>query len=257
VSELLLKKRLNAGENLLGTMINIVDHPDIVKILQVCGFDYFIIDCEHGYMDYSKVAILLAYAREAGIGGFVRVPGPSREAILRYMDMGAAGLMMPNVDTGEQAKALVEHAKYAPLGNRGVSIMRAQSGYNPGMPQAQYMEKMNNETILIVQIESRKAVENIAEIIGTPGIDLAFIGPNDLCLSLGIPGGTDRPEFLEAVQKIIDACAKAKKHSGIQAMTPELMKSWISKGMKFNLYANEVTMLLNMGKEAVAKIKAV
>jgi 2-dehydro-3-deoxyglucarate aldolase/4-hydroxy-2-oxoheptanedioate aldolase len=250
-----LKKRLQNGENLLGTMITVIDHPDMVKILQVCGFDYFIIDCEHGYMSYSKAAAMLAYAREAGIGGFVRVPGPSREAILRYMDMGATGLMMPNVDTAEQAKVLVEHAKYAPLGNRGVALVRAQSGYNPGMPQTQYMEKMNNETILIVQIESRAAVENITEIIGTPGIDLAFIGPNDLCLSLGVPGGQDRPEYLNAVQKVIDACAKAKKYSGMQAMTPDLMKSWIAKGMSFNLYANDITMLLGTGKEAVARIK--
>jgi 2-dehydro-3-deoxyglucarate aldolase/4-hydroxy-2-oxoheptanedioate aldolase len=251
-----LKKRLAAGENLLGTMINIVDHPDMVKILQVCGFDYFIIDCEHGYMSYPKTATMLAYAREAGIGGFVRIPGPSREAILRYMDMGAAGLMMPNVDTAGQAKALVDHAKYAPLGNRGVSIVRAHSGYNPGMPQAQYMEKMNDETILIVQIESPAAVENISEIIGTPGIDIAFIGPNDLCQSLGIPGAQDHPKYIGAVQKVIDACARAKKHSGMQAMNPDLMKSWIAKGMGFNLYANEVTMLLNAGKEAVGKIKA-
>ena len=107
-----LKLRLKNGESVMGTMITVFDNPEIAKILKVCGFDYFIIDCEHGSYNYTSVAAILAVAREAGIPGIVRIPEIRREVVLKYMEMGAAGLLLPNTESAEQAKLLVQYANF-------------------------------------------------------------------------------------------------------------------------------------------------
>ena len=175
-----IKQRLKNGESITGTMITTFDSPDIVKILKVCGFDLFMIDNEHGSYDYSRIAQFLSMAKAVGIAGFVRIPEARREIVLKYMDAGADGLMLPNCDTVEQAKALVEYAKYAPMGNRGVSLMRAHSEYAAIPSAVEYMQKANDETVIMCQIESPTGVKNVGAMLDLDGVDAAFIGPNDL-----------------------------------------------------------------------------
>lgn len=250
-----LRKKILNGERVIGTMINFVDHIDIVKILKVCGFDFFMIDLEHGYMDYTKMAAMAALAKEMDIAILARVPGPQREAVLRMMDMGMDGIMMPNAESKEQAETLIQNAKYAPLGNRGVSLLRGHSCYNPQGTAAEVMANANGNTLIIVQIESVKGLENMEEILSVDGVDVAFIGPNDLCLSLGIPGQMNSPVFIEAVDKVMAYCREKGKASGIQLMDAAALVPWMEKGMAFNMYANEVVMMMNSAKEALRKLK--
>ena len=249
------RNKLLNGHQLIGTMINIFDHIDIVKIFKSCGFDYFIIDNEHGDVDSRSIAGMIALAREMDIASFVRIPNESREHIMHYMEMGANGLMLPNTDTAEQARELVKYAKYQPLGERGISMMRGHNRYLQVDDPIEYMEEANNGTILIVQIESTLSVENIDEIISVDGIDVAFIGPNDLCNSLGILGDQTNELYINAVDKVIESVQKHGKHSGIQGMNPEALESWMNKGMTFNLYSNEVNMIMNNAKNAIQTIK--
>ncbi len=250
-----LRGRLLAGEHLMGTMLNISDHIDMVKILKVCGFDYFIIDCEHGCTSYEKAAAMCALSREMGIGCLVRVPECRREPILRYMEMGVDGLMLPNCNTPEQARQLVSYAKYPPLGNRGVSLMRGHTQYLPVPSAVDYMKKANEETLMIIQVESPESVDNLEQIMATEGIDVALVGPNDLCVSLGIPGAFGDPKYIAAVDRVIDVCKKAGKCSGIQTMDPDSLIPWMDKGMTCNLYSNEVRMLMDHAKAALSKLK--
>lgn len=246
-----LRARLASGEKLMGTMLNIVDHIDMVKILKVCGFDYFIVDNEHGCMAYDKVACMCALAKEMDIGCLVRIPGCSRESILRYLEMGADGLMMPNCNTADEARQLIQYAKYTPVGNRGVSMMRGHTRYIPVPSAAEYMKKSNEETLMIVQVESPESVANIREIMSVEGIDVAFIGPNDLCVSMGIPGQQSNPDYIAAVDSVIQTCKELGKHSGIQTMDPQSMLPWLRKGMDCNLYSNEVRLMMDAAKEAM------
>ncbi len=119
-----LKERLRQGEQLLGTMVTTFASPDLAKILQGCGFDYFIIDCEHGSFTTREVANLIAVARGIGMPALVRIPEMRREHALKFMEMGASGLLLPNTESAVQARMLVDCAKYAPLGHRGVSLSR-------------------------------------------------------------------------------------------------------------------------------------
>jgi 2-dehydro-3-deoxyglucarate aldolase/4-hydroxy-2-oxoheptanedioate aldolase len=239
-------------------MITIFDNPDIVKMLKVSGFDYFIVDCEHGSMDYSKVAGLFGMARAIGIPGLVRIPEVKREVVLKYMEAGAEGILLPNTETVEQAKALVEYSKYAPMGNRGVSLLRAHSGYENVGNAVEYMKITNEETILMIQIESTTGVENIGDLLDVEGIDAAFIGPSDLSQSMGIMGQLEHTVFVSALEKVISAAKERSKFAGIHIMygkTP-LLPKWIDKGMTLNLWTNDVEMLMNSGKQGLEKIKS-
>ena len=250
-----LKQKLKNGESVLGTMITVFDSPELAKILKVCGFDFFVVDCEHGHFDYSTVGNICALAREADIPAIIRIPEVRREIVLKYMEMGATGLLLPNCDTLEQAKALVEYSKYFPLGNRGVSLLRAHTGFEKVDAATDYMNRCNAENVLMIQVESPRSVENLEQILSIEGIDAAFVGPNDLSQSMGIMGQTDNPRFIAAVDHVI-ATAKAKgKYSGIHMMAVPALQPWIDKGMTLNLWANDVVMLMNSAKEGLAKLK--
>ncbi|WP_378951549.1 HpcH/HpaI aldolase/citrate lyase family protein [Pelosinus sp. sgz500959] len=250
-----LKVRLKNGENIMGTMITVFDSPEIAKILKVCGFDYFIIDCEHGAYNYSSVATILAVAREAGIPGIVRIPEIKREVVLKYMEMGAAGLLLPNTETAEQAQLLVEYSKYAPLGNRGVSLLRPHTGFENVGNAVEYMKKANKETVLMVQIESLKGVENVGKMLDIEGIDAAFMGPNDLSQSMGILGQFDHPDFIAAIDHVILSAKQRGKYSGTHLTSADAILSWMDKGMSLNLWSNDVVHLMNGAKAGLAKLK--
>jgi len=236
-------------------MLNIVDHPDIIKIFKYCGFDYFIVDCEHGAFEYTQISTLIGLAKEMGIASIVRIPLTSRESILRYMEMGADGLMLPNTNTAELARELVLHAKYSPLGDRGISMMRGHNRYIPVASPLEYMKKANEETLLIVQIETVTGLKNVDEIAAVDGIDVALIGPNDLCHSLGIAGQQNNPLYIESVEKVIAAFKKQGKQAGTHGMTTDALKFWTDKGMTFILYSNEVSMLMKEAKSAVDALR--
>ncbi len=250
-----LKEKLKNGEPVWGTMINFISAPDIVEILKEAGFDYFMIDSEHGYLTYEQIAVLLAMARKTGIDALVRVPGVSREAILKYMEMGASGLMLPNTDEPAQAQKLVEYAKYAPLGKRGVSLGRLHTEYKAITDAAAYMNMANENTTLIIQVESPKSISNIEEIMAVPGIDAAFIGPNDLCQTLGIPGQMKHPLYLQAVKQVIEAAKRQGKYAGIQAMDTDTLSDWKKEGIQVMMYANDANLILHQAVYALRRLK--
>lgn len=253
-----LKMKLSNGEPVIGTMVTVIEESDIVNILKVCGFDYFIIDNEHGHIDYGKVANLFALAKALGIPGIVRIPEVKREVVLKYMEMGAAGILLPNTESVEEAKALVRYSKYYPLGNRGVSLSRPHTGYEKVINAEDYMQEANEETILMIQIESDCAVEIIDELLDVDGIDVAFIGPNDLTQSMGIIGQFNHPKFLSALEKVIEAARRKNKYSGIHFVTePEKVQEWIGKGMMFNAWSNDVAMIMDSARQGVKKLKSV
>ncbi|MEG2020677.1 MAG: aldolase/citrate lyase family protein, partial [Oscillospiraceae bacterium] len=155
-----IKERLKNKEQLLGTMVTTTTSPDIARLLQVAGFDYFIIDCEHGAFTTREVANIIAVARGIGIPAMVRIPEMRREHALKFMEMGASGLLLPNTENAQQAKMLVDCTKYAPMGHRGVSLSRPHTDFTKVDSKA-YMAKSNDETVMMCQIESKAGVENI------------------------------------------------------------------------------------------------
>ena len=248
-----LKDRLRNGEQVLGTMVTTFSAPDIAKILQVCGFDFLIVDCEHGAFTTREVANIIAVARGIGMPALVRIPEMRREHALKFMEMGASGLLLPNTETAEQAKMLVDCTKYAPLGHRGVSLSRPHTDFKK-VSGEQYMLQANDETILMCQIESRKGVENVEEIIAVEGIDVAFIGPNDMSQDYGILGQFEHPEIVAAFEKIVAAAQANGKWAGAHFGGAAPLKPWLKKGMQINMW-NSDNGLLALGAAAITELR--
>ena len=248
-----LKERLRNGDQLLGTMVTTFVAPDIAKILQVCGFDFLIVDCEHGAFTTREVANIIAVARGIGMPALVRIPEMRREHALKFMEMGASGLLLPNTETAEQAKMLVDCTKYAPLGHRGVSLSRPHTDFKK-VSGATYMPQANDETILMCQIESRKGVENVEEIIAVEGIDVAFIGPNDMSQDYGILGQFEHPEIVAAFEKIVATAQANGKWAGAHFGGAAPLKPWLKKGMQINMW-NSDNGLLALGAAGITELR--
>ena len=251
-----LKARLKNGESIIGTMITVVDHPDITKLIMNSGFDFMIVDNEHGCFDYGVAARICCVAKALDFPVIFRIPEPRREIVLKYMEMGAGGILLPNCENAEMAKLLVEFSKYAPMGNRGVSLLRGHNSYIAPASATEYMKKANDETIIMCQIESPTGVENAASILDVDGIDSLLIGPNDLSQSYGLMGQYSHPTVVGAMDKIV-AAAKAKgKFSGVHFTgDPQTLKPWMEKGMTFNLWSNDVLMIMNSAREGLGKLR--
>lgn len=204
------REKLEEGGRLLGTMVTTFASADLPKILARCGFDFFVVDCEHGSFTTREVADMLAVARAIGLPGVVRIPELRREHVLKFLEMGAEGLLLPNTESAEQAQQLVDWAKYAPMGHRGVSLNRPHTDFEK-VDGRTYMEQSNRGTVLMAQIESREGVEHVAEIMAVDGIDLALIGPNDMSQDYGLLGQYTHPEMEAAFAKVFSLFPKIQR----------------------------------------------
>lgn len=248
-----LKARLKNGEQLLGTMVTTFASPDIARILKVCGFDFFIVDCEHGAFTTREVANIIAEARGIHMPALVRIPEMRREHALKFMEMGAAGLLLPNTESAAQARMLVDCAKYAPLGRRGVSLSRPHTDFEK-VDGPVYMRASNEDTLLMCQIESRAGVEQIEEILAVEGIDVGFIGPNDLSQDYGILGQFTHPDIVAAFERVIAAAREKGKYAGVHFGAAGPLKPWLGKGMQINMW-NSDNGLLALGATGIQELR--
>lgn len=250
-----IKKKLQNGELVLGTIISEVRNPNIAYLLTQCGFDFFILDNEHGSYNPETVSDIIAAARGAGISVIVRIPEITRECILKPLDAGAAGLLVPMVNTAEEAKEVIRHSKYPEMGSRGAAIRRPHNLYAK-VNAAEYLKQANENTFIAVQAETTQALENIDEIASVEGVDCIFVGPFDLSISLGIPGQINHPAEVDSIGKVAEACQRHNKTAGILMFDQELLLMWIRKGFRFTVYSSDISMLADAAAKAVKELKA-
>jgi 2-keto-3-deoxy-L-rhamnonate aldolase RhmA len=251
-----MKRRLKAGELLLGTMISEVRNPNVAHLLARAGFEFLIVDNEHGTYSSETVSAIVAAARGAGVEIIVRIPEIRREAILKPLDSGAAGLLVPQVDTVEQAREVVRHAKYPPEGRRGAALRRAHSRYDH-VDAAEYLARANEETLIAVQAETPEAIDNAEAIAAVAGIDCVFVGPFDLSVALEIPGQLQHPRQVAAIEAVVQACRKQGKAAGILMFEAAALADWIARGMRFVAYSSDVSLLADAAAAAVRELKSV
>lgn len=250
-----LKQRLQRGELIVGTIISEVRNPNVAYLLAQSGFDYFIIDNEHGTYTDESVSNMIAAARGAGIEVIVRIPEISRATILKPLDAGATGLLVPQVDTVEQAEEVVRHAKYPPLGKRGVAVRRPHSLYARVADTTAYLQQANRDTFIAVQAETRLAIENAEAIAAVEGVDCVFAGPYDLSVDLGFPGQLDHPEETACIDHMLAACKKQNRAGGILLFDAAHLKQWVKKGMRFVVSSSDVSLLADAALASVTDIK--
>lgn len=224
-----LKQRLKEGQPVIGTMMSEVCAPGFIWMLANAGFDFVFIDMEHGTFDLPLVADAIKVARLAGITPLVRIPDLAYNHVSTVMDAGAMGVMLPRVETREQVEKLVSYMKYPPVGVRGGTATRAHTDYGGASPQ-ELVSHMNEHTMVILQIERKRAIDSIDELLSVPDVDVALIGPFDLTISLGA-NSTGAPEVEEAIQKVVDSAKRNNVASGIHIHETGVVLSWYKRGM--------------------------
>ena len=226
-----VKARLRGGDAVVGSFCNLPS-PDVVELLGWAGFDFVIIDAEHGPQDLETVANMVRAAEASGTTPLVRVAINEPQNILRHLDTGAQGLQMPMVNTREDAERAVAAALYPSQGRRGLAGVRA-GGFGVRESVADYAATANDEMLVIVQIETVEALGNLDSILGVPGIDIVFFGATDLSSLMGIPGQTRDDRVVNAIADAGSAVMNPGLVAGTIVGTPEQAVEWQGRGFRY------------------------
>ncbi|MBL7212976.1 MAG: 2-dehydro-3-deoxyglucarate aldolase [Desulfobacteraceae bacterium] len=225
-----IRERVMNGEMMFGVGANLGSSLT-VEMMGTAGFDWTWIDCEHGSGDYSE---LIPQMQAASIGNappVVRIAWNEAPRFKRVLDLGAVGIMVPWVSTVEEAVQAAAAMRYPPEGIRGVARFNRACEFGKSFDD--YFREANRNLLTVVQIETEEGVKNSPEIAAVDGVDVLFIGPLDLSLSLGIAQQFDHPEFVDAMDRVVAACRKNGKAAGILVPTLDYLENWIAKGFTF------------------------
>jgi 2-dehydro-3-deoxyglucarate aldolase/4-hydroxy-2-oxoheptanedioate aldolase len=234
-----VKRKLAAGEIAVGTMMMEFATPGIPHIAAGGGAEFAIYDMEHTGWTLETIRMLMACSRSADMVPIVRPPTASYEHMAHVMDVGAMGLAVPLVNTVEQAKLIVESAKFPPAGRRGVAFSIAHDEYKGG-DVLEKMRSANDESLLIAQIETAEGLNNVEKIAAVDGIDVLWIGQFDLTTSLGIPGQVKHQKFIDASRRILEACQSAGKAAGCGSLFLDEVCQARDQGFRFLVYTADL-----------------
>jgi 2-keto-3-deoxy-L-rhamnonate aldolase RhmA len=270
-----VKARLQAGETVLGTFLFEFNSPGIMRIAAVAGAEFVLCDMEHSGWSVETIRRMMAStplpecsplaprvdtedptrgASRPHCVPLVRVPATQYHFIARVLDMGAMGVMVPLVESREQAEKIVQSAKYPPVGRRGAAFTMPHDGYAPGSLHDK-IAQANREVLLIAQIETRAGLEQVEEIAAVDGIDALWIGQTDLTCSLGIPGEFDHPQFHAAVDRIAAACRHHGKSAGYMPLSVEEGKRFLQRGFRLMAYSGDLWIYQQALRQALGALR--
>ena len=248
-----LKKALKDGKVVFGPFLKFTD-PAVVEIMRFAGFDFVIIDEEHGPISTESTQNMIRAAESVNITPVIRVGNNDEALILRALDIGAQGIEIPQINTKSDAMRTVKSVKYSPQGERGVCRYVRAANYS-SMDKFEYFKSANDETMIIAHIEGVEGINNLDEILSVFGIDVIFIGPYDLSQSLGVPGEVSHPLVTEKMKEVVLKCKENKVAMGTFADDVETAKSWISLGVQYMAFSVDVGILYDISKTVVNKLK--
>lgn len=248
-----VREKLDAGEKVLGCFIPLAS-PEIVEMVALTGFDFALIDNEHGPVSPESAYHMVLAAEAHGIPAFARVGLGERQEVLKFLDIGVTGIMAPRVGTAEEAARAIGYTKYSPVGDRGLAGMRTFD-YGLTKPLTEFVGALSDRVLNMIQFEDIRTLDHLEEILAVPGLDVLFVGPNDLAQSLGFPGQPNHPDVVKAVDQVVAACKNAGIHTGTVAPTSELALGLIDRG--FDMLVPSVASLFgNASKAYVQACKA-
>lgn len=247
------KEKLKAGQAVIGFPLNFAS-PDIIEILSNIGLDFVYFDCEHGSMSEETCQDMIRVAELVGLTPIVRVASNQPWFILRALDSGAMGIIVPHCDTKEEAQRAVKAAKYPPVGERGIA---GRSLRLSGMLHADYIIEANKETMVIAMIEDAEAIDNLPEILAIGELDVLLVGRADLSLSMGVPGQVNHPMIQEAIKKVITQGRAAGKAVGVGHLSiddPDSYGQFLRQGAQF-FSVNPANLLRSAARQFLQKVK--
>ena len=242
-SRLPLKQRLGQGEICTGTFMIFLAGGDFAQFLAARGLDFFYLCMEHSAFDMSLARETIMGARASGIAPLVRVAQAEYHLIARVLDIGAEGIVLPRVETPEEAERLVKYSTYAPAGLRGISTVGGHADYAPIKDVPAFLAGRDRDILRIIQIETSLGFERREEILSVPRIDVCLIGTGDLAMNMGLAGQPDHPAVLEAAEKVYEVCRKRNVIFTLPLRKPEDVRRWQQTGMNMLSLATDAVFL--------------
>lgn len=234
-----------------GTMLSEAPFPNIAVLFRKAALDFLIIDTEHGGFDFAVLSALIMSARLCGLRTIIRLPDNRRRDIVRMMDMGVDGLLLPMTNCAADIRQVVEYAKYAPVGKRGISTTRAHTFYSPP-PLAEYMQAANERTMVFAQIETAAGLDAIEDILAVEGVAGAIVGPNDLSCDMDCIGNEE--PILQAIDRVAQAARRAGREAGVITGNEAYLRRATAGGMRYLCVGSELHMLLEGARRVVRQI---
>lgn len=247
----IVKEKLQKGEPSVGIFMEL-DHPGVASLVAQSGFDWMIFDTEHGHYTTETLRSVLNAVGEKKVSPIIRVPGNDANTLKVALDIGPQGVIIPMVSSEEECRAAVAGCKYPPEGIRGIGPSRA-TGYGTNL--SEYLDKANDNTLVIIQIETVEAVKNIDKIAKVKGVDVLFIGALDLSGSMGITGQTNHPDLVKAIDKVIETGKREGVPIGMWCRNEEHAAEMHSKGVQFLAYTTDSLLLASSAKNSAHKVK--
>jgi 4-hydroxy-2-oxoheptanedioate aldolase len=247
-----MKEKLRAGEPVFGVSV-MIPSPQIVEMIAAAGFDWVLIDCEHGTITLESVELMAMAAEASGITAIARPVSRSAEHILQVMDRGVMGVQVPHVKTAADAREALAAVKFHPLGSRSLAAGTRAAVYDAHGSLAEYVKAANEASLIAVQIEDQEAIENLDEILRVDDIDVFFIGPSDLSQSMGHPGNPKAPVVAQAIDTGFRKMLAAKRTPGTPA-TGENLQGVLDKGVRY-IYTHLPRLLASSAKAYLASAK--
>lgn len=226
-----LKKKLAAGQRVVGVLVTI-QSADLVEVFGHLGYDFAFLDAQHGGLTLDTARELIRAAELTGMTPLVRVPRNDPSVILDFLELGAGGIIVPNVVSRAGAEAAVRAIKYPPRGTRGNMTVQRAAFYGVGQSAAAYFARANEETMFLPILEDQEALAVVDDIVRTEGVDAVLVGPGDLALSMGIPGGWSDPRVQAEVDRILAAARAAGRPAMLVALDPEDGRRLVERGVQ-------------------------
>jgi 2-keto-3-deoxy-L-rhamnonate aldolase RhmA len=250
----IVKQALKEGKTQFGCSTSMLRSPEIPRILAAAGLAWTYLDSEHGAFDLETLQDLIRAANDSGLCPIVRVADLQYALVARALDCGAQGVLFPRVESPELLEKAISWTRFPPEGVRGFGLQPTHLGYEAAaMPEI--IAHMNANTMVVLQIETRTALDRIDELQSVPKIDAVMIGPADLSVSLGVPGQFEHPKLIEAIENIRDACNRHGIAPGLHMRSLKLIQYWRDHGLRFLSCNSEIGFLLDKATETVAALK--
>jgi 4-hydroxy-2-oxoheptanedioate aldolase len=250
-----LKEKLKSEKFVVGPFMKLPS-PAVVEIMGISGFDFVIIDCEHGPLDVLAAEDMVRAAHLSGLAAVMRITENNPAMISRALDIGVDAVQVPQICCRKDAEAVVKAAKFAPAGERGVCRFVRAAGYS-SVDKAQYFKRANDETMVIIHIEGQEGIDNLDEILAVEGIDIVFIGPYDLSQSLGLPGLVNHPAVEQKMIEVVKKAAAAGKWVGTFVDDVKTGHKWINLGVQYMSYSVDVGIIYEACKRTVQEFHGV
>jgi 4-hydroxy-2-oxoheptanedioate aldolase len=253
-----VKEKLARDEVVASMIVRLVRSPEIARLARTAGFDSLYVDLEHGSFSPESASAICLAALEAGIAPLVRVPDSAPGHVSRALDGGALGVIAPHIGSAAEASAVVDAAKFPPLGRRSAAGALAHLRYR-SFPAAEANTAMNAATLVVVQFETGDAVERAEEIVAVEGVDMVLIGTNDLTADLGIPGQYEHARVREAYARTLAACRKRGKHVGVGGLAsrPDLAAEFVRMGARYVSTGTDLAFLLAAASERAKQVHGI